>query len=84
MNLLLTNGPKMTDAENGIRIAKPEIPLEILKWNESNDISSANLRNGCWQQAASQEAIIQDSSHNFNTADGVKMSDITAFEEIRL
>lgn len=26
---------------------KPELPLEVAKWLESNEISSANLRNGC-------------------------------------
>jgi hypothetical protein len=26
---------------------KPEIPLEVAKWIECNEISSANLRNGC-------------------------------------
>lgn len=29
---------------------KPEIPLEVAKWIECNEISSANLRNGCWQK----------------------------------
>jgi hypothetical protein len=28
-------------------ISKPEIPLEVAKWIECNEISSANLRNGC-------------------------------------
>jgi hypothetical protein len=28
-------------------IQKPEIPLEVAKWMECNEISSANLRNGC-------------------------------------
>lgn len=27
--------------------AKPEMPLDLAKWVESNEISSANLRNGC-------------------------------------
>lgn len=27
--------------------AKPELPLDLAKWIESNEISSANLRNGC-------------------------------------
>lgn len=34
--------------EGGIQ--KPEIPLEVAKWIECNEISSANLRNGCWQK----------------------------------
>lgn len=33
------------DPERGLE--KPECPLEVLRWNESNEISSANLRNGC-------------------------------------
>ena len=28
-------------------IQKPDIPLEVAKWIECNEISSANLRNGC-------------------------------------
>jgi hypothetical protein len=31
--------------EGGVQ--KPEIPLEVAKWIECNEISSANLRNGC-------------------------------------
>ncbi|KAF6199572.1 hypothetical protein GE061_007598 [Apolygus lucorum] len=27
--------------------SKPEIPLDLLRWMECNEISSANLRNGC-------------------------------------
>lgn len=30
-----------------VDLDKPECPLEVLRWNESNEISSANLRNGC-------------------------------------
>lgn len=26
---------------------KPEMPLDLAKWIESNEISSGNLRNGC-------------------------------------
>ncbi|XP_046994136.1 protein THEM6-like [Schistocerca americana] len=33
------------DEEVGSR--KPPLPLEVAKWIESNEISSANLRNGC-------------------------------------
>uniref|UniRef100_A0A1B6H0F0 Protein THEM6 n=1 Tax=Cuerna arida TaxID=1464854 RepID=A0A1B6H0F0_9HEMI len=36
---------KAQDPERGL--GKPECPLEVLRWNESNEISSANLRNGC-------------------------------------
>ncbi|XP_046674955.1 protein THEM6 [Homalodisca vitripennis] len=43
MQDLLTG--KAQDPERGL--GKPECPLEVLRWNESNEISSANLRNGC-------------------------------------
>ncbi|XP_054268158.1 protein THEM6-like isoform X2 [Macrosteles quadrilineatus] len=45
MTELLSNGAKAADPERGLE--KPECPLEVLRWNESNEISSANLRNGC-------------------------------------
>ena len=32
--------------EKGVS-SKPELPLEVLRWDEANQISSANLRNGC-------------------------------------
>lgn len=43
--------PKGVDIEATVRTTKPEMPLEVMKWNESNEISSANLRNGCWPNA---------------------------------
>ena len=39
---------EMLGPEHGVQ--KPEIPLEVAKWIECNEISSANLRNGCWQK----------------------------------
>ncbi|XP_044728736.1 protein THEM6 [Chrysoperla carnea] len=46
--LMSTDGmPKGVDIEATVRTTKPEMPLEVMKWNESNEISSANLRNGC-------------------------------------
>ena len=38
---------EMLGVEHGVQ--KPDIPLEVAKWIECNEISSANLRNGCWQ-----------------------------------
>lgn len=34
------------DGKSPEDIYKPELPLEVAKWIESNEISSANLRNG--------------------------------------
>jgi len=45
MQELLHAGKVTVDPERGLQ--KPECPLEVLRWNESNEISSANLRNGC-------------------------------------
>lgn len=40
-----TNESSTEKLENGDLVKlKPEMPLEVLKWNESNEISSANLR----------------------------------------
>lgn len=39
------------DGKSPEDIYKPELPLEVAKWIESNEISSANLRNGLWQKA---------------------------------
>lgn len=41
----LMAGDKGSGIEGGY--TKPECPLEVQRWNESNEISSANLRNGC-------------------------------------
>ncbi|XP_039280885.1 protein THEM6 [Nilaparvata lugens] len=38
---------KEKEANLELGFCKPECPLEVKKWNESNEISSANLRNGC-------------------------------------
>jgi hypothetical protein len=47
MQELLSTWPneKVGTPERGY--AKPDIPLEVLRWDEANQISSANLRNGC-------------------------------------
>lgn len=39
---------------------KPGLPLELAKWIESNEISSANLRNNLWQN----EKVVQESASN--------------------
>ncbi|CAG9802181.1 unnamed protein product [Chironomus riparius] len=49
MDVMLSETPTHADSteklENGDLVRyKPDMPLEILKWNESNEISSANLR----------------------------------------
>lgn len=41
MQELLDQPPKDVDKGN---FEKPELPLEVIKWMESNDISSARLR----------------------------------------
>ncbi|KAL1122524.1 hypothetical protein AAG570_002855 [Ranatra chinensis] len=49
MGELLGEQTTKADPEAGGQLptAKPEMPLEVLRWDESNQISSANLRNGC-------------------------------------
>lgn len=49
MKELLGRPRTPSSAENGTAgpIQKPEPPLDLQKWIESNEISSANLRNGC-------------------------------------
>ncbi|XP_046394087.1 protein THEM6 [Ischnura elegans] len=42
----VANGNAPAVMEGGL-IQRPPVPLEIAKWIECNDISSANLRNGC-------------------------------------
>lgn len=37
---------KLQDSETARKIEKPEIPLEVARWIESNEISSSKLRNG--------------------------------------
>lgn len=37
---------KLQDGESARKIEKPEIPLEVAKWIESNEISSGKLRSG--------------------------------------
>nr|CAD7427037.1 unnamed protein product [Timema monikensis] len=36
---------ELMDVESGIE--KPQVPMEVAKWIECNEISSGNLRNGC-------------------------------------
>ncbi|XP_063232006.1 protein THEM6 [Bacillus rossius redtenbacheri] len=36
---------ELVDVERGVE--KPQVPMEVAKWIECNEISSANLRNGC-------------------------------------
>uniref|UniRef100_A0A023F2A2 Protein THEM6 n=1 Tax=Triatoma infestans TaxID=30076 RepID=A0A023F2A2_TRIIF len=43
----LLSGEKCPGGPEAAGYTKPEIPLELLRWMESNEISSANLRNGC-------------------------------------
>lgn len=37
---------KVSGKDPEIGLQKPECPLEIIKWIECNEVSSANLRNG--------------------------------------
>lgn len=37
---------KLQDNESARKIEKPEIPIEVARWLESNEISSSKLRNG--------------------------------------
>lgn len=43
----LLSGEKCPGGPEAAGYTKPDIPLELLRWMESNEISSANLRNGC-------------------------------------
>lgn len=57
--------PSTADAEGGDVKKKPEVPEDVAKWIESNEISSAKLKaagaSACWQQqlSSSTDAFIQ-------------------------
>ena len=55
-------------------IQKPEIPLEVAKWIECNEISSANLRNGCWQK---EKATLLDPKPVVYAEGQTELADIT-------
>ncbi|KAK9509776.1 hypothetical protein O3M35_007014 [Rhynocoris fuscipes] len=43
----LLSAEKSPSGPESAGYTKPEIPLDLMRWMESNEISSANLRNGC-------------------------------------
>lgn len=55
--------PSVADAEGGDVKKKPEVPEDVAKWIESNEISSAKLKAACWHQrqqlSGSTEAFVE-------------------------